>query len=46
VRKGIHDFFEIARANPEVLSSGLGNLQAALISDRVKKAIKSAAPTP
>ncbi len=40
VRKGIHDFFEIARANPEVTFIWFGNLQAALISDRVKKAIK------
>ncbi|MFA5235882.1 MAG: glycosyltransferase, partial [Bacilli bacterium] len=40
VRKGIHDFFEIARAHPEVTFIWFGNLQAALISDRVKKAIK------
>lgn len=39
-RKGIHDFFEIAGANPDITFIWFGHLQPALISDKIKKAIK------
>ncbi len=40
-RKGIHDFFEIARANPEITFIWFGHLADALVSEPIKKAIKN-----
>jgi 1,2-diacylglycerol-3-alpha-glucose alpha-1,2-glucosyltransferase len=40
-RKGIHDFFEIARRNPEITFIWFGHLADALVSNPIKKAIKN-----
>lgn len=40
-RKGIHDFFEIARANPEITFIWFGHLANSLVSNPIKKAIKN-----
>lgn len=40
-RKGIHDFFEIARKNPEMTFIWFGHLAPSLVSDAIKKAIKN-----
>ncbi len=40
-RKGIHDFFEIARKNPEITFIWFGHLAPSLVSDAIKKAIKN-----
>ena len=40
-RKGIHDFFEIARKNPGIKFIWFGHLADALVSDQIKKAIKN-----
>lgn len=40
-RKGIHDFFEIARANPEITFIWFGHLAPSLVSEQITKAIKN-----